>query len=102
MRIVNAASQSIDYCLNLLGIRVWENRCQLIAKDGAAWMPLGPERDLPIQVPGNVKDLGGAAEDALIMTAFQHQAEHPAADLVEVLAKEKHFSAALDEPARDS
>ena len=31
-RNVDRQARHIDYCLNLLGIRVWETSCQLIAK----------------------------------------------------------------------
>src|ERR1017187_720536 len=31
MRVVDRAARLIDYRLNILGIRVWENACQLIA-----------------------------------------------------------------------
>jgi hypothetical protein len=32
MKVADAVARTIDYRLNILGIRVWENSCQLVAR----------------------------------------------------------------------
>ncbi len=95
MRAVDSAGRVIDYRLNILGIRVWENACQLISRSGGDWSTLGPRWDLPVQVPGNAEELKGAAADTLRLTAYQYNAEQPGTDLFEVLSKTKNFESAL-------
>lgn len=92
-RISGYNQPSIDYTLNLLGIRVWEESCVLIAKSGWEWKPLGPHRPLPIRVPRTPGELKPG--DELGMTAYQFQLECPHSDLVEVLGKQKSFDLAL-------
>lgn len=89
----------IDYRLNILGIRVWERSCQLIAKSGEEWTTLGPRWDLPVYVPVDAKELKRAALDTLRMTAYQYNVERPGSDLVAVLSRGKDFSAALMDAA---
>jgi len=95
MRVVDRAARLIDYRLNILGIRVWEDTCHLISKSGQEWSPLGPRWDLPVQVPRNDDELKAAAADTLRLTAYQYHRERPGSDLVEVLSKSKSFAAAL-------
>jgi hypothetical protein len=87
----------IDYCLQQLGIRVWAESCQLIAKGDGNWGPLGPKWDLPIEVPQDATALKTAGSDTLRLTAWQYRQEHPGTDLSEVLSQRKNFSAALNE-----
>ncbi len=49
MRSADPGAGTIDYRLNILGIRVSEHGCQLVAKggDGERWNTIGPRRDLP-------------------------------------------------------
>ena len=87
----------IDYCLNLLGVRVWRNSCQLIAKGDGNWGPLGPKWDLPIEIPKTPSELKTAGTDTLRLTAWQYENEHPGTDLREVFSQQKDFSTALSE-----
>lgn len=95
MRVVDRVGKAIDYRLNILGIRVWENACQLIARSGKDWTSLGPRWDLPVHVPGNDEELKGAIADTLRLTAYQYHAERPGSDLAAVLSKAKMFESAL-------
>jgi|SRR5579871_2255700 len=99
MRVANASEGFIDYRLNILGIRVWRNRCQLIAENGKGWIPLGPRWDLPIQVPRNAEELKAVGLDALRLTAYQYGLQVPGSDLVEVLGGKKDFASAVTEAA---
>ena len=87
----------IDYCLNLLGIRVWSDRCQLIAKGDGNWLPLGPKWDLPVEVPLDATALKQSGTDTLRLTAWQYLNEHPGTDIYEVLSQRKPFDQALNE-----
>lgn len=91
----------IDYRLNILGIRVWEHSCQLIAKSGTAWSPIGPRWDLPIHIPNGAEELKMAAAEPLRLTAYQYCAEYPGSDLAEVLSETKDFAAALENAVRE-
>jgi hypothetical protein len=95
MRVVDRVGRVIDYRLNILGIRVWENACQLIARSGGEWSALGPRWDLPVHVPRNADELKDAVADTLRLTAYQYNAERPGSDLVEVLSKARNFESAL-------
>lgn len=92
MRVRNPAAGSISYRLNLLGIRVYPTWCQLVARSGDQWMPIGPPRELPVEVPSDAGDIGS---DTLLATAYQYDAERPGSDLREVLAQRKRFDQAL-------
>ena len=70
-----------DYCLNQLGIRVWESHCQLIAKGAEDWSPLGPRLVLPLSLPHTTDQLANAWGDALRVTAYQYRERHPETDL---------------------
>jgi hypothetical protein len=70
-----------DYCLNQLGIRVWESHCQLIAKSGNGWNPLGPRLTLPVAVPHTPAELAEFSGDALGVTAYQYKEVYPETDL---------------------
>lgn len=102
-RYADKEKNHIDYCLQLLGIRVWDKTCQLIAKGNGDWGALGPKWDLPIQVPHGADALKTAGSDTLRLTAWQYVQEHPGTDITEVLSQKKRFSVALnqhDEPER--
>lgn len=101
MRIVDLEARTIEYRLNLLGIRVWEHRCQLIAKGDGHWNALGPQRQLPIHSPSNIPELIEAADDPLRLTAYQYVLERPCSDLREVLNQTKDFKAALERPCSE-
>lgn len=87
----------VDYRLNILGIRVWEHSCQLIARSGNEWGTLGPRSDLPVQVPKDATELKEAAAEPLRLTAYQYCADCPGSDLAEVLSETKKFAAALQD-----
>ena len=95
MRVADALASFIDYRLNILGVRVWENSCQLIAKGSNGWDTFGPRWDLPVHVPRIPPELKQAASDTLRMTAYQYQMERPGSDIAEVLSRQKDFNAAL-------
>jgi hypothetical protein len=95
VRITYPSAKYIGFKLNLLGIRVSSDDCQLLAKDGnGRWSPLGPPRPLPIDLPTDPSKIG---PDALILTALQYDSERPGSDLRALLAKKKDFEAALNE-----
>jgi len=97
MRVVDKNGRTIDYRLNILGVRVWEHSCQLISKGSEGWTALGPRWDLPVQVPRNDDELKMASADTVRLTAYQYDAERPGSDIVAVLNRSKDFSAALGE-----
>lgn len=99
MRAANPGGLFIDYRLNILGIRVCEDSCQLIARSGAEWTTMGPRWNLPVHVPRNIEELQAAAAEPLRLTAYQYCAESPGSDLVGMLNKTGDFSAALRAPA---
>jgi hypothetical protein len=92
---INRDEGWIGYRLNILGIRVWPDKCQLVAKSGTEWVTLGPPRPLPVQVPRNAEELARAAYDPLLLTAYQYIAGTPDSDLAEMLAQRKGFATAL-------
>jgi hypothetical protein len=97
MRVADRTAGTIDYRLNLLGVRVFEHCCQLIARAGEEWTVLGPSWDLPLHIPRNAEELKAAALDTLRMTAYQYNTERPGSDLAEVLNRSKPFSAVMAE-----
>ena len=93
MRVTNRVEKYISYRLNILGIRVWEDRCHLVAKDRTGhWLPLGSPKRLPIDLPESLDDIGG---DTLLLTAYQYDLEQPGSDLRAVLSKRRDFHEAL-------
>jgi hypothetical protein len=81
--------------LNILGISVWQDRCQLVAKDQAGnWAPLGPAKALPIFLPQDPSEIEG---DALLLTAYQYEMERPGSDLRATLAQTRDFEEALND-----
>jgi hypothetical protein len=94
--IINKDEGWVGYRLNILGIRVWPDKCQLVARTGEEWITLGPPRPLPLRVPTTADELARAANDALLITAYQFIAEYPSADLADMLAQRRDFAKALD------
>ena len=100
MRVPNPDEKCIGYRLNILGVRVWKDHCQLVARDSrGAWTPFGPPRPLPVKIPEDPSRVGS---DALLITALQYEAERPGSDIRDVLAQKKDFEAALYESGNDS
>ena len=78
-------------------MRVWKDRCQLIAKLGKEWAEVGPQLELPLEIPSSVEDFQTSDETASVVrvAAFRYELEQPGTDLFEVLSKEKKFEKAL-------
>jgi hypothetical protein len=98
MKVVNRSTATIDYrSRRHLGLRVWNDRCQVIVPMGSEWAGVGPQLELPLDVPTSVEGFR-ATEDVsntLRATAFRYELEQPGSDLVPVLTKEKSFEKAL-------
>jgi hypothetical protein len=96
MKVVNLTERWIGYRLNILGIRVWKEDCQLVAKtSGDRWETIGPRRTLPVHIPQNVEQFKDLGADSLQITAYQYAGLPKNSDLVEVLSQQKDFEAAL-------
>ena len=76
-RFADKKLNHIDYCLEPLGIRVWEKSCQLIAKGSGEWGSPGPKWDLPIEVPRDPNSLKSDGSETLRLTAWQYTKTHP-------------------------
>lgn len=99
-RVPDPVHQYIGYRLNILGIRVWRDFCQLVAKDGhGEWMPIGAPRPLPVYIPDNPSH---AESDALVLTALQYDSERPGSDIRDVLSQRKPFDQALRDEGRSN
>jgi hypothetical protein len=92
IRVVNRFRQCIGYRLNILGVRIYRDYCQLVARNGTEWEVIGAPRPLPLDLPVDVPELGS---DPLLLTAFQYDQQYPGSDLRDVLARRKDFDAAL-------
>jgi hypothetical protein len=64
-RAADQGGKHVDYCLNILGIRVRDKNCCLIAKLGNAWSPLGPISNLPVSIPSTPLEVQIAGNDPL-------------------------------------
>lgn len=95
VRVASPGGRFIDYRLNILGIRVWENSCQLISRSGEEWTTIGPRWDLPMHVPQNSEELRAAAAEPLRLTAYQYCADSPGSDLARMLSQVEDFSVAM-------
>jgi hypothetical protein len=95
VRIVDRAAQQIDYHLNILGVRVWRNSCQLSARAEGNWTSIGPKRNLPIDIPRYEQSLQAAGSDTLLLTAWQYEQAHPGRDIRAVLSGKLKFDTAL-------
>jgi hypothetical protein len=94
MRVVDRENRYIGFRLNLLGLRVWKDRCQLVARDrDGKWDVLGPSRRLPIRLPDDVSAIG---TDTLLLTAFQYESENPGSDLRALLDQRINFDDAIE------
>ncbi|HLH29781.1 MAG TPA: hypothetical protein VKY31_01170 [Terriglobia bacterium] len=95
MKVVNREERWIGFRLHILGIRVWGDACQLIARNGDQWVTLGARRHLPVEVPRTAEELRDAAGDPLRLTAYQYVCEQQGTDLVELLTKQKTLDSAM-------
>jgi hypothetical protein len=98
MKVVNLITATIDYrSRRNLGLRVWKDRCQLIAPLASEWIEVGPQLELPLEVPSSVEDFQTTEDvsNAFRGAAFRYELEQPGSDLFELLMKEKTFEKAL-------
>jgi CheY-like chemotaxis protein len=93
-RAADEAARHIDYCLRILGIRVWSSACQLIARIDNGWVPIGAPHNLPIDLPA---DMAAAGDDGFVLTVLQYEEAHPGTDIRQVLTRQKTFAGALAE-----
>ena len=98
MLVINKEEKWIGFRLNRLGIRVWTDKCQLVAFTGKEWITIGSSRNLPLRVPNNAEELISVADDPLLLTAYQYMAQYSGSDLAGLLSKEKDFDTALSDP----
>jgi hypothetical protein len=80
--------------MNLIGIRVFRNFCQMMAHIDSEWEPVGSPRALPVEVPDDAEHI---RSDALLATISQYDKEIPGSDLKDVLARRRDFHAALED-----
>ena len=99
MRVVNKAEESIGFRLNIIGVHVYRDYCQISAKSGDEWFTVGLRRALPVIIPEDPAKLGS---DPLVLTAYQYEHEHPGSDLYDLLAQRKDFDRALNESGKYS
>jgi hypothetical protein len=99
MRIVNRSNATIDYRIHRRneGLRVWKDRCQVIAPLRGEWTAVGPQFELPLEVPSSVEDFRTAEDtrNAVRVAAFFYELQQPGSDLLAVLMREKTFEGAL-------
>ena len=93
MRAVNKRERYIAYTLNILGLRVFQRNCELIAKQNGEWVSIGSPAELPIQV--SVRP-GGAESDPLLLTIQQYHSKYPGTDLLDVVEGRRSFEVALE------
>jgi len=97
MKVVNRKDGRIGYRLNQLGIRVFEDSCQLVAIGRGNWETLGPRWNLPVHVPETPEELKLAMADTLRLTAYQYVMANLGSDLADVLARRKDFESAMQD-----
>lgn len=98
MRLVNRRSSFIDYRPHRRpGVRVWKDRCRIIVRVGSDWAEVGPQLELPLEVPRSIDDFRPTEDvsNVVRVAAFRYELEEPESDLIEVLQKEKLFEQAL-------
>jgi hypothetical protein len=99
MRIVNRTNATVDYRLRRRneGLRVWKDRCQIISPLGSDWTEVGPQLELPLEVPSFVEDFRNGADtrNVIRVAAFFYEFQQPGSDLFAVLMKEKPFESAF-------
>lgn len=91
MRVVNREERHISYTLNILGLRVFEDVCELIARRGDEWVSIGSAKQLPLDLSTEA----GLESDPLLLTVSQYSAAFPGSDLVAILQGERQFEQAL-------
>ncbi len=95
MRRIDPEGIFIEYHLSQLGIRVTAHDCQLISRVSGHWEPLGPILPLPLEVPADANGVKAAANNTVLLTAWQYDLERPGSDIRAVLSQRKEFALAL-------
>src|SRR4051794_40734229 len=67
MRVVNREERSISYTLNMLGLRVFDGMCELIARQGNDWVSIGSAKKLPVDLSVKARQ----ESDPLLLTVSQ-------------------------------
>lgn len=75
--------------LNILGLRVFEGRCELIAKHGDQWVAIGNARELPLDAHADQHS------DPLLLTVSQYDVTFPDTDLLPLLQGKRSIEQAL-------
>jgi hypothetical protein len=94
MRVVNRKRRYISYTLNILGLRVFEGMCELIARNGDEWVSIGSAKKLPLDFSTE----NGQESDPFLLTVSQYSQAFPGSDLIPVLQGERKFEQALLAP----
>jgi hypothetical protein len=95
IRYVDADNTFIDYRLSLLGVRVTACDCHLITRGSGRWEGVGRTWPLPVAVPNDAESLRIAADNTVLLTAWQYDFEFPGSDIRAVLSQTKDFQSAL-------
>ena len=89
MRVINQEKRCVSYMLNILGLRVFEGRCELIAKHGDQWVAIGNARELPLD------EHADRHSDPLLLTVSQYDVTFPDTDLLPLLQGKRSIEQAL-------
>jgi hypothetical protein len=92
MRVVNQQKRCISYTLNILGLRVFEGQCELIAKHGGQWVAIGNVKKLPLNVDMHPDN----QSDPLLLTVSQYSVTFPDSDLLPLLQGTRSLEQALN------
>jgi len=90
MRVVNREERYISYTLNILGLRVFDGMCELIARQGNEWVSIGSAKKLPVDLSVEA----GQESNPLLLTVSQYSQAFPGSDLVPVLQGQRKFEQA--------
>jgi hypothetical protein len=91
MRVINQEKRCVSYMLNILGLRVFEGRCELIAKHGDEWVAIGNARELPLDESVRADQ----HSDPFLLTVSQYDVTFPDSDLLPLLQGKRSIEQAL-------
>ena len=91
MRVINQEQRCVSYMLNILGLRVFEGRCELIAKHRDQWVAIGNARELPLDEHMDADQ----HSDPLLLTVSQYDVTFPDTDLLPLLQGKRSIEQAL-------
>jgi hypothetical protein len=92
MRSVNKQKGYVAYTLNILGIKVFSDWCQLIARHGNDWVEIGVRRMLPLDLSEATKD---GSTDPVVLTIMQYHSVCPHDGLMDVVQGKKNINEVL-------